>query len=158
LTFPKKNCPQVAKTLGRISQDPEPDPGSTPKDQGPKDHFTTISVHTIILAEDILSDQDWYRYLLKYPDEAVTFCNAAHPIVRRLVLTLYEINVEPPQSPQPAEQASVNSQQRFHRFADSDLYAHPTVVPRHIVLPNPTSFNQPSSSGPSDQMDRNSLS
>jgi hypothetical protein len=58
---------------------------------------TTTSVHTRILAEDIVSNQDWCRYLLKYPDEAVTFYNASHPVVRRFVPTLYEINVEPPQ-------------------------------------------------------------
>jgi hypothetical protein len=110
LTFPKKTSPQVATTVRRISQDPEPDPGSTPQDQGPKDPSTTTSIHTRILAEDIVSDQDWYRYLLKYPDEAVTFYNAGHPVVRRLVPTLYEINVEPTQSPQLALQASVDSQ------------------------------------------------
>jgi hypothetical protein len=109
LTFPKTTSPQVATTLCRISQDPEPDPGLTPQDQGPKDPSTTSSVHTRIRAEDIVSDQDWCRYLLKYPDEAVTFYNAGHPVVRRLVPTLYEINTEPPQSPQPATQASVNS-------------------------------------------------
>jgi hypothetical protein len=92
-------------TLLRISQDPE----STSQDQGPKDPSTPISVHTRILAEDIGSNQDWYRYLLKYPEEAVTFYNAGYPVVRRLVLTLYEINTEPPQSPQPALQTSVIS-------------------------------------------------
>jgi hypothetical protein len=112
-----------------MSQDPEPDPGSTPQDQGPKDPSTTTSVHTRILAEDIVSDQDWCRYLLKYPDEPVTSYNASHPVVRRLVPTLYEIKAEPPQSPQPAPQASVNSQQSFHGFADSELYPQPTVVP-----------------------------
>jgi hypothetical protein len=80
LTLPKKNSPQVATTLRRISQDPEPDPGSTPQDQGPKDPSTTTSVHTRILAEDIVSDQDWCRYLLKYPDEAITFYNAGIPL------------------------------------------------------------------------------
>jgi hypothetical protein len=142
LTFPKKTSSQVATTLRRISQDPEPDPGSTPQDQGPKDPSTTTSVHIRILAEDIVSDQDWCRYLLKYPDEPVTFYNAGHPVDRRLVPTLSEINVEPPQSPQPAPQASVNSQRSFHGFADSELYSQPLVVPRHIVLPNATSFNQ----------------
>jgi hypothetical protein len=44
-------------------------------------------------------------------------------------------------------------QQSFHGFADSELYAQPTVVPRHIVLPNSTSFNQTSSSGQSDCID-----
>jgi hypothetical protein len=58
LTFPKKTSPQVATTLPRISQDPEPDPGLTLQDQGPKDPSTTTSVHTRILAEDIVSDQD----------------------------------------------------------------------------------------------------
>jgi hypothetical protein len=123
LTFPKKTSPHVARTLRRISQDPEPDPGSSPQDQGPKDPSTTTSVQTKILAEDIISHQDWCQYLLKYPDEAVTFYNAGYPVVCRLVPTLYEINVEPPQSPQPALQASVNSQQSFHVFADSELYA-----------------------------------
>jgi hypothetical protein len=113
LTFPKKTSSQVAITLRGFCQDPEPDPGSTPQDQGPKDPSTTTSVHTRILAEDIVSDQDWCRYLLKYPDEAVTFYNAGHPGVRWLVLTLYEINAEPPQSPQPAPQASVNSNKVF---------------------------------------------
>jgi hypothetical protein len=41
----------------------------------------------------------------------------------------------------------------FHGFAESELYAHPTVGPRHIVLPNPTSFNETLSRGPSDRMD-----
>jgi hypothetical protein len=50
-------------------------------------------------------------------------------------------------------QASVNSQQSFHGFADSELYAQPTVVSRHIVFPNLTSFNQTLSSGPSDRID-----
>jgi hypothetical protein len=99
LTFPKKTSPQVATPLQRISQNPEPDPESTPQDQGPKDPSTTTSVHTRILAEDIGSDQDWCRYLLKYPDEAVRFYNVGHSGVRQLVPTLYEINAEPPQSP-----------------------------------------------------------
>jgi hypothetical protein len=81
--FPKKTSPQVATTLRRISQAPEPHLESTPQDQGPKDHSTTTSVHTRILAEDIVSYQDWCRYLLKYPDEAVTFYNAGQAIVRR---------------------------------------------------------------------------
>jgi hypothetical protein len=62
LTFPKKTSPQVATTLRRISQDPEPDTGSTPQDPGPKGPSTTTSVHTRILAEVIVSDQDWCRY------------------------------------------------------------------------------------------------
>jgi hypothetical protein len=77
----------------------------------------------------------------------------ADPVVRRLVLTLYEINLEPPQLPQPAPPPSVNSQQSFHGFADSEIYAQPTIVPRYIVLPNPTSFTQTSSNGPSYHMD-----
>jgi hypothetical protein len=152
LTFPKKISPQVTTTLHRISQDPEPDPGSTPQDHGLKDPSTTTSVHTRILAEDIASDQDWCRYLLKYPDEAVIFNNAGHASIRQLFPTLYEINLEPPQSPQQAPLGSGNSQQSFHRFADSEFYAQPTIVPQHIVLPNPTSFTQSSSSGPSDRM------
>jgi hypothetical protein len=88
LTFPKMSSSQVATTLHRISQDPEPDPVTTPQDEGPKDPSTTTSVHTRILAEDIGSDQDWCRYLLKYPDKAVTFYNAGHPVVYRLVPTL----------------------------------------------------------------------
>jgi hypothetical protein len=83
LTFPTKTSPQVATTLRRISQDPELDPGSTPEDKGLKDPSTTTSVHTRILAEDIVSDQDWCRYLLKCPDEAVIFYNAGHHIVHR---------------------------------------------------------------------------
>jgi hypothetical protein len=153
LTFPKKTSPQVATPLRTISQDPEPDPGSTPQDQGPKDPSTTASVHTRILAEDFVSDQDWCRNLLEYPYEAITSYNAGHPVVRRLVPTLDEINAELPQLSQPAPQASVKSQQSFHGFAESELYAQPTIIPRHIVLPNPTSFNQTSSSGPSDRMD-----
>jgi hypothetical protein len=89
LTFPKKTSPQVATTLRRISQDPELDPGSTPPDQRPKDPSTPTSVDTRILAEDIVSDQDWCRYLLKYPDEAVAFYNAGYPVGHRLVPTLY---------------------------------------------------------------------
>jgi hypothetical protein len=140
LTFLKQTSPHVATTLRRISQEPDPDPGSTPQDQGPKDPSKTTSVYTRNLAEYIVSDQDWYRYLLKYPDEAVTFYNARHPVVRRLVPTAYEIKVEQTQSLQLAPQVSVNSQQIFNRFADSELDAQPTVVARHIVLPNPTSF------------------
>jgi hypothetical protein len=83
----------------------------------------------------------------------VTFYIAGHPVVHQLVLTLYKINAEPAQSPQPAPQSSVNSQQSFHGFADSELYAQPTIVPRHIVLPNPTLFNQTSSNSLSDRMD-----
>jgi hypothetical protein len=157
LKFPKKSSPQVAITLRRIPQDPEPDPGSTPQDQGPNDPPITTSVHTRILAEDIVSDQDWCRYIIKYPDEAVTVFNAGYPVVRRLVPTLYEIHLDPPQSLQPALQASVNSQQSFHGFADSELYAQPTVLPRHIILPNPSSFDQTLSSGLSDRMDIDSL-
>jgi hypothetical protein len=81
-------------TLRRISQDLEPDPGSTHQDHGLKDPSTTTSVHTRIRAEDIVSDQDWCRYLLKYPDAAVTFYNAGHPVIHRLVPNLYEINTE----------------------------------------------------------------
>jgi hypothetical protein len=83
-------------------QDSEPDPESTPHDQGPKDPSTTISVHTRIPMEDIVSDPDWCRYLQKYADEAITFCNAGHPVVCQLVPTLYAINTELPQSPQLA--------------------------------------------------------
>jgi hypothetical protein len=99
LTFPKNTSPQVATTGRRIFPDPEPDPGSTPQDQGPKDPSTTTSVHTKRLAEDIVSYQDWYRYLLKYLHETVTFYNAGHPVVRRLVPTLDEIKTELPQLP-----------------------------------------------------------
>jgi hypothetical protein len=125
----------------------------TPQDKGPKNPSTTISVHTRSLPEDIVSDQDWCRYLVKYPDKAITFYNPGHPIVRHLVPSPYQINVEPPQSPQPAPQASVNPQQSFHGFADSKLYDEPIIVSRHIVLPNPTAFTQPLSNGPSDCMD-----
>jgi hypothetical protein len=55
LTFPKKTSPQVATTLLRFFQDPEPDRGSTPHDQGPKNPSTTTSINTRILAEDIVS-------------------------------------------------------------------------------------------------------
>jgi hypothetical protein len=79
---------------------PKLDPGPTPYDQAPNDPFTTTSVHTRSLAKDIVLDQDWYPYLLKYPDEAVTFENADHPVIRWLVPTLYEINTELRQSPQ----------------------------------------------------------
>jgi hypothetical protein len=110
LTLPKKTSPQVRISLRSISEDPEPDPGSTPQDQGPKHLSTTISIHTRILAEDIVSDQDWCRYLVKYTNVAITFYNAGHTVVCRLVPTIYEINTEPPQSPQPAQQVAVNSQ------------------------------------------------
>jgi hypothetical protein len=86
-------------------------------------------VHTRIFTEDILSDQDWGRYLLKHPDEAATLYNAAHPVVCQLIPTLNEINTELPQSPQSAPQASVNSQHSIHAFPDSELDAHPTIVP-----------------------------
>jgi hypothetical protein len=143
--------------LHRISQYPEKHPGSTPPDQGLKFPSTTISVNTRILADDIVSDHDWSRYLLKYPDEAVTFYNATHPVVRRLFPTFYEINTEPPQSPQLALQASVNCQQSFNGFTDSELAAQDSVVPRHIVIPNLTAFMQTSSSGLSDHIDIDSL-
>jgi hypothetical protein len=123
LTFSKITSPQLAITLHRISQDLELYPGSTPQHQRPKDHSTTTSVQTRILAEDIVSDQDWCRYLLKHPDEAVTCYNAGQPVIHRLVPTLDEIKTERPQSTQPALQASVNSQQSFYGFADSELYA-----------------------------------
>jgi hypothetical protein len=42
LTFPKKTSPQVATTLCRISQDPEPDPGSTPRT---KDQRTPLQLY-----------------------------------------------------------------------------------------------------------------
>jgi hypothetical protein len=82
--------------LCRISQDPEPDPGSTGQDQRLTDPSTTTSVHTRILGEDIVLDRDWCRYSLKYPDDAGTFYNAGHPAVHQLVATLYENNTEPP--------------------------------------------------------------
>jgi hypothetical protein len=153
LTFSKKTAPQVATPLLRISQDPAPDPGLSLQDQEPKDPSTSTSVHTRILVEDIISDQDWYRYLVKYSDKAVTFYNAGYPVVCRLVLTLYNINIESPQSLQPARQASGYSPQSFHGFADLELYAQHSVVPPHIVLPNPTWFTETSSSGPSDCLD-----
>jgi hypothetical protein len=68
--------PQIAITLRKIFQDPEQDLKLTSQDLRPKDPSTTTSFHTRILAEDIVSDQDWCRYLLKYPDEAITFHNA----------------------------------------------------------------------------------
>jgi hypothetical protein len=157
LRFPKKTSSQVATTLRRISEDPEPGPGSTPQDQGLRDPYTTTSIQTRIHAEDIVSDQDWCPYLLQYPDEVVIFYNAGHPVVCQLVLTLYEINTEPPQLTQPALQGSVNSQHSFHEFADSERYAQLTVIPRHIVLPNLRLFTYNSSSRPSDRMDIDSL-
>jgi hypothetical protein len=39
------------------------------------------------------------RYLLKYPDKAITFYNASHLVIHQLVLTLYKINMELAQSP-----------------------------------------------------------
>jgi hypothetical protein len=44
LIFPKKTSSLVATPLQRISQDPDPDPGLTPQDQGPKDPSTTTSL------------------------------------------------------------------------------------------------------------------
>jgi hypothetical protein len=67
LTFLKKTSSQVATNLLRISQDAEPDPGSTAQNHRPKHHSTRLSDHTRILGEEIISDQDWSRYLLKYP-------------------------------------------------------------------------------------------
>jgi hypothetical protein len=52
-----------------------------------------------ILAEDIVSDQDGYPYLLKYPHEVLTIYNAGFLVVSQLVITLYEINTEPSQLP-----------------------------------------------------------
>jgi hypothetical protein len=79
-----------------MSQDTGPDPGSTPKDQGQTDPYTTTSVHTKIRAEDIISDEHWYYYLLKYLDDAVTFYNAGFLDVRLIFPTLCEINPELP--------------------------------------------------------------
>jgi hypothetical protein len=67
--------------------------------------------------------------------------------------TLHEINTELRKSQQSALQTSVNSQHSFDKFEDSDLSTEPNVVPRHIVLPNPTLFTRTSSSGASDRMD-----
>jgi hypothetical protein len=114
LTFSKTTSPQVAITLIWISQSLEPNQGSTPQDQGPKDASTSSSVHTRILAEDIVSDQYWYLYLLKYLDQAVTFYNAGHPVICCLVSTLYEINMDLLQLPQLVLQASVKSKQSFY--------------------------------------------
>jgi hypothetical protein len=131
LTFPKKTSPQVVTTLRRISQDPEPDPGSNPQDQGSKDPTTTTSVHTRIIDEDIVSDQDSYRYLLKYPDETVTFYNAGHLVVRWLVPTLYDINTDLPQSPELAPQTSVNS----HKvFIDLPIQSSMLSLPRYLDI------------------------
>jgi hypothetical protein len=152
LTFPKKSSPQVATTLRRISQDPESDLGSTRMDQKLQAPSTTTSVHTRILAEDFISYQEWYRYLLQYLDEAVTFYNPGYPVVRQLVVTIYEIMPETRQLPPTAPQASVNSQYYFYGFANSELYDQPSVVPRHIVLRNPTSDTTTSSSRPSERM------
>jgi hypothetical protein len=58
LTFLKKTSPQIASTLRKISQDLEPEPGSTPQTQGTKDLSTTTCGYSCILAEDIVSDQD----------------------------------------------------------------------------------------------------
>jgi hypothetical protein len=84
LIFAQKTSPRLATTLRIISQDPEPDPGLTPHDQEPKDLSTTTFLYSRIVAEDMVLDQDWYRYLLKYLDEAVTFYNDGHPVVRQL--------------------------------------------------------------------------
>jgi transposase InsO family protein len=71
LTFPKKTSPQVATTLRRISQDPEPDPGSTPQDQGPKDPSTTTSVHNNACLErpERSHYQPQYKLMMIYCDK-----------------------------------------------------------------------------------------
>jgi DNA phosphorothioation-dependent restriction protein DptG len=70
-----------------------------PQDQGTKDDYKTTSVHCRIFLEDIVLDQDCYQYLLKYLDKTVTFYHTGYLVVSQLVLTHYEINTEPPQSP-----------------------------------------------------------
>jgi hypothetical protein len=102
----------------------------------------TISVHPRILAEDILSDHDLSQDLLRYPDQPVTFNNGRHPVWNWLVPTLYKINTELPKSQNMAHQVSVNSPQRGHGFADLELYAQPSDIARHIVLPSLTSFTR----------------
>jgi hypothetical protein len=74
-----------------------------------------------MVAKYIVSDQDWCSYLFKVPVEVVTLNNSDYLVVRWLVPTLYEINIEWPQSPQSGLQACTNSQQSFHRFAESEL-------------------------------------
>jgi hypothetical protein len=77
----------VVTTLPGISHNPEPNPGSTPQYQGPKDAITTIFVQTTIVDEDILSDQDWNRDL----HEALTFDVVGHTVISHLVPTLSQI-------------------------------------------------------------------
>jgi hypothetical protein len=143
-------------TLQSISQDLEPDPGMSPSDLASQDHTTTISDYTTILAEHIVLDQDWCWYRLWYPDEVITFYNAGHPVVRRIVLTLYEINTEPPRLPQPAPQVSINSLYSFDRYPNSELNAQPTVISGNIGFPNMNSVTRTSSSGPTNCMDMDS--
>jgi hypothetical protein len=90
LTFTKKTSSHVVTTPRRISKDPGT--GSRINSRRTKYQWTlstTTSVHTRILAEYIVSDQDWCRYLHKYPDEAVTFYNAGYPVIHRLLPTMY---------------------------------------------------------------------
>jgi hypothetical protein len=88
LTFQKKTSSQVATSLRTISQHPEPDQGWTQQDHGPKDLYTSISVHSRVLPADIVSDQHWCQNLLKYLDNAVTFYNAGYLVGRQLVMTI----------------------------------------------------------------------
>jgi hypothetical protein len=133
-TFPKKTSPQGATTISYIWQDPELDPESTPQDLGLKHTSTTIFVHTKIVGEDLVSDQDLCWYVCKYPDKAVTFYNAGHPVVHGLVPTLYEIHTELLQLPEPVPPGSVTRQQTFHRLGESELYAQPKIVPQRVIL------------------------
>jgi hypothetical protein len=91
-------------------------PGTGLRIKGP---LYNLSCHTTILAEDIASNQDWFRNLLKYPNEPVTFYNACHSVGCQLGPTLSDIKLKVAQRHQTASQASVQSQHSFYGFADS---------------------------------------
>jgi hypothetical protein len=152
LTFAKKSSPQVVTTLCRIFQDPKTDPESTSQDQGPKVHSTTISVHTKMLPQDMVSDQDWCRYLFKYPDKAVTFYDPGHPVVRQLVRLSIRLtrNHLKHHNPHRRHLLTPNKVSWICRFR---VLCSACNVPRQIVLLNLTSLNQTSSDGPSDSID-----
>jgi hypothetical protein len=54
--------------------------GSTAKNQAPNEATTTTSVQTISLGTHIVSDQDRYRSIFMYPQQAVIVNNARYPV------------------------------------------------------------------------------
>jgi hypothetical protein len=122
------------------------------------DPHSTTSVHTRILSDNIVSDQDGCQYLLKYPDEAIILYNVGYLVSCQVIPTQYEINMESPQSPQLALQISVDSQYSFHGLANSEISAQHSVIPQNNISSNPTSFTSTSTPRLADLIECNSLS